>query len=443
MTIVTLIFDLQAHSNVHCFFGLAPVFIIFRYSTVNLKYYIKLLIFLHLSLGCIRTSAQFHLAKRGSSESFEFTFIKNLIIIPLTINGKGPFNFVLDTGVGVFLITEPSLADSLQLGKLRSINISGFGETDTLKAFVSPHLDIKVNNSIGGNIPAAILEKDAFDLSSYTGIPIHGLLGYEFFNSFIIRINYEMRTIKVYKPETWYIPKKGHLVPITIEAGKPYMQSSIRMSGNGTIKARLVIDTGAGHPVSLESYRGQPIRVPSPNIEANLGVGLGGTISGKIARLEYLKVAKFELPNVIAAFPNFDDVGVKVSAKRSGNIGNAVFKRFHVVFDYGRGSLFLRPNSMYKEVFEHDLSGMELAYYAPDYTRLFIARIETGSAASEAGLRPEDEIIAINFKQIREMNIDEIYRLLHSRDGRSIALTVLPHGETKTSLIIMTLKRRI
>lgn len=410
---------------------------------MNLKCYIKVLIFLHLSLGCTSTNAQFHLAKRGSSETFEFTFVKNLIIIPLTINGKGPFNFVLDTGVGVFLITEPALADSLQLGKLRSINISGFGESDTLRAFVSPHLDIKVNNSIRGNIPAAILEKDAFDLSSYAGMPIHGLLGYEFFNSFIIRINYEIKTIKVYRPETWYIPKKGYLVPITIEAGKPYMQSSIKMSPGGTIKARLVIDTGAGHPVSLESYRGHPIRVPSPSIDANLGVGLGGAISGRIARLDYLKLAKFELQNVIAAFPDFDDVGEKVSANRNGNIGNAIFKRFHVVFDYSRKSLFLRPNSTYKEAFEHDLSGMELAYYAPDYTRLFIARIETGSAASDCGLMPDDEILAINFKQIKEMNIDEINKLFHSRDGRSIALTVLPHGETKTSLIIMTLKRRI
>jgi hypothetical protein len=35
------------------------------------------------------------------------------------LNGKGPFNFVLDTGVGVSTITDPSLKEllSLQEGK--------------------------------------------------------------------------------------------------------------------------------------------------------------------------------------------------------------------------------------------------------------------------------------------------------------------------------------
>ena len=84
--------------------------------------------------------------------------------------------------MGIFLITDPGLVDSLKLPKsLRKIRVIGFGEGKELEASVTGHLEVAVNASITGSLPAAILKEDAFDLSSYTGIPIHGLIGYEFF----------------------------------------------------------------------------------------------------------------------------------------------------------------------------------------------------------------------------------------------------------------------
>jgi len=44
----------------------------------------------------------------------------------------------------------------------------------------STAVDFRIGNTVPKNIPATILKKDIFELSSYAVIPIHGLIGYDF-----------------------------------------------------------------------------------------------------------------------------------------------------------------------------------------------------------------------------------------------------------------------
>lgn len=387
----------------------------------------------------------FHLTNGKKSKTLNFKYIKNLIIIPLTINGRGPYNFVLDTGIGIMLITDPSLTDSLELKNLRTLRITGFGEGEELSAYVTPSLYIGIgNNDIIGELSAAILKEDSFNLSSYTGTPVHGLIGHEFFNSFIVKLNYSVNTIKLYSQRVSYVPRRGHKIPITIEDRKPYLTASISIKPGTNTSAKLIIDTGAGHPVSLETDSGLPYKVPEPNIRANLGVGLNGIINGHIARIPSLEIGKYKFKNVITAFPDYKDAAGKFSSiNRNGNIGNSILRRFNVVFDYNNSCMYLKPNSRFREAFEHDMSGLELAWAGRGYDQLFIARIEEGSAADDAGLQENDEIIDINLKPVREMGMEDIYDLLRSGNKRNLMFRIRPSGTDKIRVIILSLKRRI
>lgn len=376
-------------------------------------------------------------------ETILFKSVKNLIIVPLYINGKGPYNFVLDTGVGIFLITDPSLIDSLALTNLRTITMNGFGEGKDLSAYISPSLKVDIGHNITGTIAAGILKKDAFDLSAYAGMPVHGLIGYEFFNSFIVRVDYVLNELTVFRPETEFILRKGIKIPIDIEERKPYVLSEVVISPKQKILAKLIIDTGAGHPLSLETNDGAPF-VSLQNIPANLGVGLSGIIKGYISRISSINLGKFELKNVIAAFPDYNDVAAKVlSVKRNGNIGNNILKRFIVVFDYSRQAMYLRPSIKYKEPFEHDMSGMELLAQGKEYDHFIVSRVEKNSAAYDIGLSEGDELISINFKRASEMNMEEIDGIFRSKDGRNLILDVLLNGTKEIQRVVMTLKRRI
>lgn len=386
----------------------------------------------------------FQFEGKRKKEVIPFKLVKNLMIIPLKINGNGPYNFVLDTGVGLFLITDPKLVDTIKIANLRSIRITGFGEGNELSAFVSPSIKVRVGSAVAQSIPAAILKKDVFELSGYAGMPIHGLIGYEFFSSFTVKISYSMNTVTIYRSEKPYILRKGTKIPITIEEKKPYMMTEINMSNGQKIKAKLIIDTGAGHPISLENYMGKPFEVPEVNIAANLGVGLTGAITGYIGRIPSIKLGKYTLTNVIASFPDHSSVGSKLmSVSRNGNMGNNILKRFDVVFDYTRLAMYLRPSTYLKEPFEHDMSGMELASAGEEYNRVVITRVEPLSPAEDLGLRKDDEILSINFKPVKEMTMQEIDNLFRSRNDRSFILDVVRDKGKEHERVILTLERRI
>lgn len=390
---------------------------------------------------------RFEFSGKRKKEIVPFKMVKNLMIIQLMINGKGPFNFVLDTGVGLFLISDPKLVDSVEIKNLRSINIAGFGDGEPLSAYVTSSLEVGFASTRATGLSAAILKDDVFELSSYVGMPVHGLIGYEFFNSFIVRINFTLNTLTIYRAETPYVPRKGYRVPITIEDRKPYLVSDIHMSSGEKIAAKLILDTGAGHPLSLETNGGVPFEVPETNIPGNLGIGLTGPISGYISRISSLKLGRYELKNVVTAFPDYDDVGAKVySLSRNGNMGIAVLKRFNVVFDYNNSALYLKPGATLEDAFEHDMSGLELSAAGDKFDRLIVTRVEPGSSAADAGIGKDDEILAINFKPIAEITPSEVDNMFRSKADRSFILDVLPHGSKNRKdmeRVILTLKRRI
>jgi len=377
-------------------------------------------------------------------ETASFKLVKNLIIIPIIINGKGPFNFILDSGVGLFLITEPSLSEIFPANTSRTISINGIGEGNEMTAFIQPSAKIKISNSISGEMPVAILETDPFNLSSFVGMPIHGLVGYELFSSFTIRINYLLKTITYYRNESAFIPRKGTKIPISIEDRKPYVNVDLTLPNGKKESVKLIIDTGAGHPLSLETNSGIPYLIPEKNIPANLGVGLSGMINGFISRIPMVHLGKFQLHNVICAFPDYSNVAAKIySISRNGNMGNNILKRFTVVFDYQRSTLYLKPNYLLNEPFEHDMSGIEITSDGSNFEEIVIMRIESDSAAEKAGLKPGDRILSVNFKKITEIGLEEINNIFQSKNGRTVILEIRPYDSNEGKFIILTLQRRI
>ena len=360
------------------------------------------------------------------------------------INGKGPFNFILDTGVGILLITEPTLLDSLDDSETRAIRINGIGEGNGMTALIHPSAQIDIGNSIRGTMPVAILKEEAFNLSSFVGMPIHGLIGYELFSSFIIQINYSLKTVTYYRHETAYIPRKGTKIAISIEDRKPYIQSELVFANGKEKIVKLIIDTGAGHPISLETEDGIPYEVPEKRIPANLGVGLSGIINGYIGRVPKMRLGKYSFNNMICAFPDYKDVAAKIpTINRNGNLGNETLRRFNVVFDYSRETLYLKPNYAFREPYEHDMSGLEITTDGDNFEGIIIVRVEPNSSAEKLGLKRGDRILSVNFKKVPEFGIEEIHTLFKSRENRSIVLEVKYSNSKESKFMILSLQRRI
>lgn len=415
------------------------------FKSQKLLLHASLILFAAFTCSINPAEAQyFKFPNNRKRESIDFKLVKNLMIIPLFINGKGPYNFVLDTGVGLFIITDPKLIDTLQIKSLRTIKVSGFGDGEGLRAFVTHSLNVQVGSAIAESIPTAILKKDVFELSSFAGMPIHGLIGYEFFSSFIVKISFTNSVLTFFRPDQAFILRKGSKIPLSIEEKKPFIITEIRLSNGQKINAKLIIDTGAGHPISLENYNGKPFEIPQVNIAANLGIGLNGAINGYIGRIPSIMLGRYRLQNVISSFPNYNDVGSKVSmVSRNGNMGNNILKRFDVVFDYAGEAMFIKPSSYLKEPFEHDMSGLELTSASPEFNRIIITRVEPLSPAEDLGLKKDDEILSINFKPVKDLTMQDIDNMFRSKNQRSFVLEILRFASKSRDRVIMTLERRI
>lgn len=380
----------------------------------------------------------FDITGNSKHVTIPFKMVRDMIIIQLNINDKGPFNFILDTGVGLMLITDPKLVDSIDIQNKRTLKIGGLGEGDDYEAYITSALKIGISGLKSYDIGAAILKKDHFGLSNYAGMHIHGLLGYEFFSNLAVKINFADSTLTVSHPKNIKVFRKGVKIPISIEDRKPYVNAKVIFPNGTKTNDKLVLDLGAGHPISLENVI-KNHGLPEKFIAANLGIGLTGPIDGFLSRISEVDIGKFKIKNVITSFPSDDGKGQQI--KRDGNLGMGILKRFQVILDYPDSVIYLKPGVGYNDPFEHDMSGLEYYSTGDDLNHIIISRVEPGSAADAVGLEKDDEIISINFKPVSQMTLEQIDTIFKSQSDRSLLLQIF--HDKKLDGVILTLKRRI
>lgn len=399
----------------------------------------KMLLFLLMLICCVPSvrAQQFDIVGNRKRAYVPFKIVRSMVVIQLTINTKGPYNFILDTGVGVMLITDPLLADSLNIVNKRTIKIAGLGERADYEAIIAPSLHVDIAGRLTSrNVSAAILKDDFFGLSNYAGIPIHGLLGSDFFSKLAVKISFIDSNLVATRPGGMRIFRKAEKIPLTIEEGKPYMKTQVNLTDGSGKTNKLLIDLGAGHPLSLEKAES----LPQKSIRANLGVGLNGLIDGYLGRVNSLAIGKYNIKNIIASFPS-DDPSFKTSIPRDGSIGMGILKRFDIIFDYQNKVMYLKPNLYLKHPFEHDMTGISYHAAGENFEHLIVEKVDVGSVADEMGIQAEDEIVSINLKSVSKMSMQQIDDLLKSRDGRTILLEL--YRDKVTERVLLTLKRRI
>lgn len=395
------------------------------------------------AVGIARSSSAqtFKLDGKRKKDVIDFVRIKNLIVIPVYIDDKGPYNFLLDTGVGQMIITDTAFLKTLNIKNFQTYKIQGYGLGKEIEALLTRNITARVGRSEIKNIPAAIFKEDVFDLSSYLGIRIYGILGYYFFKSFSVKINYSSNKITFYAPDTKF-KAKGTKIPLQVINGKPYIQAEIQVDSLTKNNVTLLVDNGSSHPLMLESMNNGPFPLPGHRIPANLGVGINGEINGDMGRIYALHIQEFAFNSILAGFPLYDPERIDLEGTpRNGSLGAEVLKHFLVTFDYENGALYLKKSNAFKRKFDHDMSGLEIYMLRQQKNRYYISRIEPGSPAEIAQLSPGDEILSIDFRSMDNYTLNELTELFRDRDGRQMLIEVVHQNERR--VVLLKLRRRI
>ncbi|WP_340153164.1 aspartyl protease family protein [uncultured Marivirga sp.] len=364
--------------------------------------------------------------KRSTTIPFELN--SNLIIVNVLFEGVIPLKFIVDTGVTNTVLIDKTYSDILDIEPDRKLILVGAAGIKEVEAYIVNRTNIKVQNITGTNIPLLILKEDYLNLQKNLGIKIHGILGYDFFKNFIVRVDYKNELMKFYRPEYFNRPMLFYKwIDMKIEQSKPYIFQKLQVNDSTEILSKLMIDTGASHPLMLHKNSSEYIQLPEKNVRDILGAGIAGTIEGHAARIPLLTIDKYTLENVVTNYP---DSGVYQdiirSTGRNGTIGGGVLKRFKLFFDYGNEKLYLRRNSLIREDFDHDMSGMTVVakgeYFLEPYYE--VEKVREGTPAYTSGVRKEDKIISLNGNSGKDLSLQRINETLSKKEGKKIKLKV-------------------
>ena len=369
---------------------------------------------------------------KKKSITLDFKTSSNLIILPVAINNSDTLNFILDTGVSHPIITELPFVNKLSLNFLQPLHIKGLGEGETLTAFRSGNNVISMQGVVAYDQEIHMVINEDFQISEILGIPVHGMIGFNLFKDYVVKIDYESHKITLIKPENFSYKERNKdiVLPLIFEQNKPFVKTSIVTDKNQDVPVKLLVDTGASDALWLSTNSDDRISLPDNHIETYLGRGLGGDLFGKKGRIGAIWVGPLVLYEPIVAFPENDVVDqLMLKNDRNGTLGAEILRRFHVTMDYPNKRLILRPNSKLKEEFNYNMSGLEVTNPMPGIPIFLINNIRKDSPAHYAGIQENDQIIALNNNNHKTLTLNDINLLFQSHEDKKIKMTVLRDGE--------------
>ena len=118
------------------------------------------------------------------------------IIVPVKINGHGPFKFVLDTGA-TFTCIDQKLVDQLKLPEWRGQ--LGIGVLQPSEGAVKL---VSLDTFEVGNVKATDMKACAIEFSRLQtgGLDARGLVGLNFLKSFLVKIDFKKKILRLDKP---------------------------------------------------------------------------------------------------------------------------------------------------------------------------------------------------------------------------------------------------
>ncbi len=391
-----------------------------------------ILFFLCLAFNGSAQTLGFSLADGQTKVQIPIEIHNNLVVVPVILNNTLPLKFIIDTGVRTAILTQKSFSDILNLKYSRKYTISGPGGEKLVDAYVTNNVSLELPGVVGRGHALLVLEDDYLELRNYLGTDVHGIIGYELFSRFIVKIDYTRRMLTLMHPSRFRKRRRYQTIPIRIEDTKPYVTTPVVLADGTQFTAKLLVDSGASHGLLLDPETDPRIDVPDHYVSSVIGRGLGGEITGKIGRVKAIHLGEYRLENAIASFPDpnsyFDSLKL-TSTDRNGSIGGETLSRFTVIFNFPKEEMYIKKNSAFKKPFHYNLSGITIKAKGVSLDVFEVTSVRNESAAYKAGVLEGDLILSVNGISSSMVSLNFLNAIFNHRPGKRISLTLERNGE--------------
>jgi predicted aspartyl protease len=251
-----------------------------------------------------------------------------LILLPIHVNDRGPFDFILDTGAGTSLLSSG-------LAKRLEVKVVGSKEGHSAGGKVSVFLG-KVDSLAVGEIKLRDVDVGMVDLSQIAktiGANIDGDLGYNFLKHFRITIDYGDSQIRLDDPKRVESLSRGAQteVPIRLAApAKPLILVDVHANGSGPFQ--FAVDTGTSTTAIKPDVAKALAVESSPVGPATAGSGQVDVTAGSLQSFQLGGARIDNLPVIVANF--FEMLSQAVGVRLDGIVGYNFLRNYKVVIDY-------------------------------------------------------------------------------------------------------------
>jgi hypothetical protein len=394
-----------------------------------------------------------------------FQFINNIIVIPVIVNGV-ELHFMLDSGLGETLLFSLENKE-VNFNNVEKISFNGLGGEKSVEGLLSTNNKISIaGNFIDTSHKIYIITDEDFNISAHLGVPVNGIMGYDFFKNYPVEINYIQHRMYIYTGlEQVKNIEKHESLPITIEKKKPYIQATLHIKGKD-IPAKMLLDLGNSDAVWIFPKTIEGLNYRGAQFEDYLGRGFNGDVKGRRGRIHSVTLGKYTLHKPITAFPDQKSLqSISLTENRAGSIGTEIISRFNVIMDYPGNRFYFKKNKYFNYPFKYNMSGLNIkhdgvqwaqtlvkmevegpyktkANSAQKGTEVFasssqfqykfelkpaytITGVRKGSPGDVAGLQEGDQVISVKNIPTSELSLDHIFQILSLKEDKVINVEVM------------------
>ncbi len=359
-----------------------------------------------------------------------FKATQNLILIPLFLNHSDTLWFILDSGVRNTILFRMPEKDSLQMTGSRVLQIGGLGTGENVSVLHTYNNIIQIPGITGMNQDVLLVNDSTFKIKNRLAVNVHGIIGYALFKDFIVEINYPEERLTLYRPSAFRPKGRGRELEFELIDQKPFIEVPVTFSHGKSSLHKLLLDSGAGFSAALFLSGQERKAIGSSGIYGTLGYGLNGHMKGYLSRIEALQLGPYLIRNPLITFPDSMATGKgRLPEYHIGIIGMDILKRFHLTISYPDQKIWLKKNRMFRNHFLYNSSGIEIERPFENLPLYMVKEVREGSVAARAGILPGDQLVEVNGKESKEMELSELIGLFSGRPHKRLKITVLRNGE--------------
>jgi predicted aspartyl protease len=267
---------------------------------------------------------------------------RQLPVVEVMLNGKGPFRFVIDTGSGFVVVSEETAARLSMRPIARGGTSQGVGGAGSFPIVYGLIRRLELGGLQIDNIPTYVRK-----FYNDSDARVDGFIGISLLSRFGVTIDYGTKRFELR-------PRDGE----PLASGPDDLVLTYRMTTGGMLsiptaiapegpELHFIVDTGASSTVISQAVFSRLNLADKVDKRTQVRVvGAGGITEGvPVIVLDRLSIQGHRRDYVRALVLDLEPLNETAGFQQSGIIGNNVLRHYRIDIDFMRGQVTLRPVS--------------------------------------------------------------------------------------------------